>query len=63
MDRKCRTGATPELNTIAPTDHFESGVIAGLDPAIHPFFRKKMDARVEPAHDGGGAVQFERHRF
>jgi hypothetical protein len=26
-------------------------VIAGLDPAIHPF-RKKMDARVEPAHDG-----------
>jgi hypothetical protein len=25
-------------------------VIAGLDPAIHPF-AKKMDARVEPAHD------------
>jgi hypothetical protein len=25
-------------------------VIAGLDPAIHPF-RKKMDARVKPAHD------------
>jgi hypothetical protein len=23
-------------------------------------FRKKMDARVKPAHDGGGAVQFER---
>jgi hypothetical protein len=23
-----------------------------LDPAIHPF-RKKMDARVKPAHDGG----------
>jgi hypothetical protein len=27
-------------------------VIAGLDPAIHPL-RKKMDARVKPAHDGG----------
>jgi hypothetical protein len=30
-------------------------VIAGLDPAIHLFcqdsFAKKMDARVEPAHD------------
>jgi hypothetical protein len=25
-------------------------VIAGLDPAIHPS-RKKMDARVKPAHD------------
>jgi hypothetical protein len=25
-------------------------VIAGLDPAIHPF-RKKMDARVRPGHD------------
>jgi hypothetical protein len=25
-------------------------VIAGLDPAIHPF-RKKMDARVWPGHD------------
>jgi hypothetical protein len=25
--------------------------MAGLDPAIHPF-RKKMDARVKPAHDG-----------
>jgi hypothetical protein len=24
-------------------------VIAGLDPAIHPF--RKMDARVKPAHD------------
>ena len=29
-------------------------VIAGLDPAIHPFRKnKKMDARVKPAHDGG----------
>jgi hypothetical protein len=31
-------------------------VIAGLDPAIHPFRKKvlakKMDARVKPAHDG-----------
>jgi hypothetical protein len=27
-----------------------SVVIAGLDPAIHPF-RKKMDARVKPEHD------------
>jgi hypothetical protein len=27
-----------------------SVVIAGLDPAIH-HFRKKMDARVKPAHD------------
>jgi len=26
-------------------------VIAGLDPAIH-HLRKKMDARVKPAHDG-----------
>jgi hypothetical protein len=26
-------------------------VIAGLDPAIHPF-RKKMDPRVKPAGDG-----------
>jgi hypothetical protein len=25
-------------------------VIAGLDPAIH-HLRKKMDARIEPAHD------------
>ena len=38
-------------------------VIAGLDPAIHPSshaaFVAKMDARVEPAHDGmscGGAL-------
>jgi hypothetical protein len=28
-------------------------VIAGLDPAIH-HLRKKMDARVKPAHDGRG---------
>ena len=28
-----------------------SCVIAGLDPAIHPLFRKMMDARVKPAHD------------
>jgi hypothetical protein len=28
--------------------HVESIVIAGLDPAIHPF-GKKMDARVKPA--------------
>jgi hypothetical protein len=27
-------------------------VIAGLDPAIHSR-RKKMDARVKPAHDVG----------
>jgi hypothetical protein len=26
------------------------GVIAGLDPAIHPF-SKKMDARIKSAHD------------
>jgi hypothetical protein len=26
-------------------------VIAGPDPAIHPFSRRKMDARVKPAHD------------
>jgi hypothetical protein len=26
------------------------GVMAGLDPAIHPL-AKKMDARVKPAHD------------
>jgi hypothetical protein len=28
------------------------GVIAGLDPAIHPSC-EKMDARVKPAHDDG----------
>jgi hypothetical protein len=50
--------------------HVESVVIAGLDPAIHSlpqeeqsilFRKKKMDERVKfnPAHDGGGAVQFE----
>jgi hypothetical protein len=36
-------------------------VIAGLDPAIHPFRKKlsakKMDARVKPAHDGGWLAQ------
>jgi len=30
------------------------GVIAGLDPAIQPF-RKRMDARVKPGHDGGAS--------
>ena len=35
-----------------------SVVIAGLDPAIH-LFRKKMDARVKPAHDAGGLLQFD----
>jgi hypothetical protein len=33
-------------------------VIAGLDPAIHPLsqesMQSEMDARVKPAHDGGG---------
>jgi hypothetical protein len=29
-----------------------------LDPAIH-LFRKKMDARVKPAHDAGGLLQFD----
>ena len=34
--------------------HVELIVIAGLDPAIHPFRKnKKMDARIKPAHDGG----------
>ena len=33
-----------------------SVVIAGLDPAIH-HLRKKMDARVKPAHDAERAVQ------
>ena len=28
-----------------------ASVIAGLDPAIN-LFRKKMDARVKPGHDG-----------
>jgi hypothetical protein len=36
----------------------ESAGIAGLDPAIL-YFAKKMDARVEPAHDGEVAVQFD----
>jgi hypothetical protein len=31
-------------------------VIAGLDPAIHPSLRNKMDARVEPAHDAVGTA-------
>jgi len=35
-------------------------VIAGLDPAIHPasknLAKKKMDARVKPAHDGRGCL-------
>jgi hypothetical protein len=29
---------------------FSFAVIARLDPAIHPF-RRRMDARVKPAHD------------
>jgi hypothetical protein len=29
-----------------------AAAVHGLDPAIHPF-RKKMDAWVKPAHDGG----------
>jgi hypothetical protein len=28
-------------------------VIAGLDPAIHLFFSKKVDARIKSAHDEG----------
>jgi hypothetical protein len=35
-------------------DSDPSGVIAGLDPAIHPFELKNffmMDARVKPGHD------------
>jgi hypothetical protein len=32
--------------------------MAGLDPAIHHLTKKKkMDARVKPAHDKGGAGQ------
>ena len=36
-------------------------VIAGLDPAIHPYKTTlfTMDTRVEPAHDGG--VDANRH--
>jgi hypothetical protein len=25
--------------------------MGGLDPRIHPFFRKKMDCRVKPGND------------
>jgi hypothetical protein len=32
---------------VSDSGHGESTVVAGLDPAIHPF-RKKMDARVKP---------------
>ena len=43
-------------------------VIAGLDPAIHRSsnqFRKKMDARVKPAHDElkAGTVRMKRREF
>jgi len=65
----------PDLRTptIAAPDHVDSVVIAGLDrldPAIHPLsqqdgcagqqrFTRVFDALL-PAHDGGGAVPFER---
>jgi hypothetical protein len=39
------------IQTLSSLERFPLGVIAGLDPAIH-LFRKKMDARVKPAHDG-----------
>jgi hypothetical protein len=39
------------------TEHqYLLGVIAGLDPAIH-HLAKRMDARIEPAHDRGRAMQ------
>jgi hypothetical protein len=31
--------------------------MAGLDPAIHHLTKKKMDARVKPAHDKGEGGQ------
>jgi hypothetical protein len=36
-----------------PSLDSRDGVIAGLDPAIHP----EMDPRVKPAGDGRGGVQ------
>jgi|GEM_PF-2130286 hypothetical protein len=44
----------------------EIGVIAGLDPAIHQLKNSSvvwMDARVEPAHDGGGCRQPMRNLY
>jgi hypothetical protein len=38
------------LASYAPLTEPEPVVVAELDPATHPF-AKKMDARVEPAHD------------
>jgi hypothetical protein len=37
---------------LVPITSTLSWFIAGLKPAINPL-RKKMDARVKPAHDGG----------
>jgi hypothetical protein len=44
----------------------EIGVIAGLDPAIHQLKDSSvlwMDARVEPAHAGGGCRQPMRNLY
>ena len=41
--RAAQAGLTP--------DPFSTDVIAGLDPAIHPFLKKRMDARIRSGHD------------
>jgi len=48
--------------TRACSDHLEplSSVIAGLDPAIHPY-AKRMDPRVKPAGDGEEEDQLHRN--
>ena len=48
--RLCRYKWPVLAVTALPADIESRVVIAGLDPAIH-LFRKKMDARVKPAHD------------
>jgi hypothetical protein len=43
---------------LIPIGSIQFGVIAGLDPAIHPLRKKALcegtDPRVKPAGDGGG---------
>jgi hypothetical protein len=47
--------ARSNLPGVVPGERGAALVIAGLDPAIHPFremlFRRVMDTRVKPAYD------------
>src|SRR5258707_950028 len=50
--RACRTCRSRLSEALRRTSH---GVIAGLDPAIHPLCKscfEEMDTRVKPAYDG-----------